>query len=186
MLPVLVAAPRVVSKGAVKEQRGQENDIEITQEIAKAMKTRRAAPEERAQDLGHIMKVPRHAPPARGQQQGGALLARFSGVGGSDEYRRLSPDGTFAVRGAEYLALAVGPVVDGHADGTGQEEEDGREAGDVLGGMIDQEIGRRGVDGGHPDQAAPADVVAGAVVLDVHGAEVARLPVEELGYVHEL
>jgi len=52
--------------------------------------------------------------------------------------------------------------------------------------VVDQEVGGGSVDGRHPDQAAPADVVARAVVLDVHGAEVARLPVEELGDVDEL
>ena len=36
--------------------------------------------------------------------------------------------------------------------------------------------GRGGVDGRHPDQAAPADVVASAVVHDVHGSPVSSLP----------
>ena len=38
----------------------------------------------------------------------------------------------------------------------------------------------------HPDHAAPADVVARPVVLDVHGAEVARLPHKELQQVDPL
>ena len=37
-----------------------------------------------------------------------------------------------------------------------------------------------------PHQAAPADVEAGAVVLNVHGVDVAHLPVEELEHVHLL
>ena len=44
----------------------------------------------------------------------------------------------------------------------------------------------RDVHRGHPHEAAPANVPARAVVLDVHGREVARLPPEELGDVDEL
>lgn len=49
-----------------------------------------------------------------------------------------------------------------------------------------QVVGRVGVEAGHPDQTAPADVVASPVERDVQRGEVARLPPEELGDVHGL
>ena len=52
--------------------------------------------------------------------------------------------------------------------------------------MLDQEVGVDSVHGGHVHQAAPANIVAGAVVLDVHGAEVTGLPVVELEQVDTL
>lgn len=52
--------------------------------------------------------------------------------------------------------------------------------------MLHKEVSVDGVHGGHVHQTAPADVVARAVVLDVHRAEVAGLPVVELEQVHAL
>jgi hypothetical protein len=52
--------------------------------------------------------------------------------------------------------------------------------------MFDQKVRVDGVHAGHVDEAAPADVIARAVVLDVHGAEVSGLPVVELEQVHAL
>ncbi len=43
-----------------------------------------------------------------------------------------------------------------------------------------------GVNARHPDETAPANVIPRAVVLDVHGAHVPHLPVEEFGNVDEL
>ena len=52
--------------------------------------------------------------------------------------------------------------------------------------MFDQEHGVNGVDTRHPHQAAPANVVARSIVLNVHGAKVASLPPKELGNVNRL
>lgn len=52
--------------------------------------------------------------------------------------------------------------------------------------MINHEEGVHSVHGRNPNHAAPADVVAGAIVLDVHGAEVSSLPPKELSNVHSL
>ena len=77
--------------------------------------------------------------------------------------------------GEARLALAVGVIIDVDGGGAGQ-RDGGRAGGPPAHRVVDQEQGGRGVDRRHPDQAAPAQVVAGAVVRNVHGAPVARLP----------
>ena len=187
MLAIFVTATGIVTESAVKEKRGEEEDIEVaSNQVAEAMEPSRVAPKEGAQNLRHVVEMTRNTPPARGQQEGRTLLTFLSGVGSSDVDRVLPPHGALAIGGTENLALTVSPVVDKDTGDPRNKDKDGLQAADILVAVLDQEIGRGSVDGGHPNQAAPADVVARAVVLDVHGAEVAGLPVEELGDVHEL
>mmetsp|Transcript_29309 Transcript_29309/g.73630 ORF Transcript_29309/g.73630 Transcript_29309/m.73630 type:complete len:243 (-) Transcript_29309:888-1616(-) len=83
----------------------------------------------------------------------------------------------------EHLALAVRVVVDVYACHA-RRQDPGRGVSAQHHGVAHQEHRGRGVHGRHPHQAAPADVVPRAVMHDVHGLPVARLPPEKLGDVH--
>ena len=72
-----------------------------------------------------------------------------------------------------------------HAQGA-QEQVRRRGEGPNGDRVVHQIEGLGGVHRGHPDQAAPANVVARAVVLNVHAAPVAGLPPEKLGDVNQL
>jgi len=84
-----------------------------------------------------------------------------------------------------HLFLVVDSVIE--EDAAHAEEEGGRRRGGAhLWGEGDLVERVEGVEGGHPHQTAPAQVVAGAVVGDVQRVEVTSLPPEELGQVDSL
>mmetsp|Transcript_7462 Transcript_7462/g.25686 ORF Transcript_7462/g.25686 Transcript_7462/m.25686 type:complete len:348 (-) Transcript_7462:234-1277(-) len=125
------------------------------------------------------MEVPGNSPPAAQQQQGGLGLALGGLVGGLDVLWLPAPHLGLASGGPEDLPLLVG----GPVDVDHQQAESGnrgRDRGTELSGVVHQVERRGGVNAGHPNEASPANVEPGAVVGNVHRAEVPGLPQEKL------
>lgn len=79
------------------------------------------------------------------------------------------------VRYAAHLPLPVRVIVDVNGEGAGDANGDGgRQA--PVDGVLHQVQGRGGVDCRHPVEAAPAQVVAGPVMRNVHRAPVPSFP----------
>mmetsp|Transcript_13629 Transcript_13629/g.23936 ORF Transcript_13629/g.23936 Transcript_13629/m.23936 type:complete len:326 (-) Transcript_13629:408-1385(-) len=179
---VLVGATLVVAPGTVRQQDGEVERVEVRQRVGVQ---RRHAPHERGRYLGNVVEVSGERPPAGAEQQRGALFAIFSGVLGGDVIRLTAPHLRSAVRSTELLTLSVTIVVAPDAEETQREAEDGGGQGQVH-GVLHEKVSVDGVHGRHVHQAAPADIVTGTVVLDVHRTEVSSLPVVELEQVHGL
>lgn len=86
---------------------------------------------------------------------------------------------------SELLALSVAVVVAPNASNSCNDEEEGK--GGVEASWVHSEVvSVHGIHRWHPAQAAPANVISSAIVLNVHGAKVTSLPPEEFGNVHGL
>ena len=85
-------------------------------------------------------------------------------VAGGHELWLAAPDLGSALSGAELLSLSVAVVVDPDAGHTGEDHEQSDRQGEQH-GMLHQEVRVDGVHAWNPYHAAPADVVAGSVVL---------------------
>ena len=130
------------------------------------------------------MKVPTHAPNPRRQKQVRPLPSPAQ-IGGDNIRRPPPPYGAFPLGLPEDVALVVAVVVEEYGE-EAEEEDAGGEGGGNVGAVLGEVEGVAGVDAGDPDQATPAEIVPGPVVLNVHGAHVPHLPVEELRDVDEL
>lgn len=83
------------------------------------------------------------------------------------------------------MALAVTVVVDVDANCSRNEDSEGQRSTKVY-RMFSEVEGVGSVNCGEESEAAPADVIASAVVLNIHRCEISRLPEEELVAVNKL
>ena len=176
VLAVLCSATGVVPEGSIEEQDRQEDHVEVRHDVCEQG---RGSPKKGPQDLRDVVKVPCDAPPAGEKQERGLGLPFSCLVPCCDELGLLSPHLGFAGGCSEYLALLVGSPVDVDAQDS-QAEDRGSNGKRQVDWVLNQVKHRRGVDAWHPNEASPAYVESCPVVRNVHGAEVARLPQEEL------
>src|SRR6266511_38482 len=106
---ILFAAAPVVTAGAIGQENGQVDHVEIGQEVGESGGQ---APCKREQDFRHVVKVPRNAPPTGGKQEAFVLPAVSSHVRSMDQFGRTSPHGCGAIHSPHSLTLSVGGIVD--------------------------------------------------------------------------
>ena len=130
--PVAVALPVIsifrrtpffVAKGAISEQDGEKDDIEIREGVTEKGGH---GPEEGSQKLGDVVKVPADPPPTGSKQQVRFRLATFGDVVGFDQYRALAPHFAVTARGSHLLPLSIRHVVDENAHHT-KDGDEGRQ-----------------------------------------------------------
>ena len=141
-------------------------------------------PEERSKDLWQVVEVSSNAPvPIIEQQRLAGSL--FCLVFGFNEFSIAAPNLDLTVGLSKVMALAVTVVVDIDANCSRNKYSEGQRSTKVY-GMFSEVEGVGSVNCGEESEAAPADVVASAVMLNIHRCEISRLPEEELVAVNKL
>jgi len=81
--------------------------------------------------------------------------------------------------------LIIRIIVD--PDHESPKEKDGGGGSDAERRSMRSEVeGMGGIYAGYPNEATPTDIIAGTVMLNIHGAHVSHFPVEEFGNVNQL
>mmetsp|Transcript_18118 Transcript_18118/g.27164 ORF Transcript_18118/g.27164 Transcript_18118/m.27164 type:complete len:201 (-) Transcript_18118:677-1279(-) len=131
------------------------------------------------------MKMPRDLPPAIQQQQTLLNLPIGGSILRNNLIRLPSPNNTLPTTLTEDISLIIRIIIDPHHGNTKHKNRRSRQWTNLrrVSGQIKTVTG---VHTRNPNKTSPANVIPRTIMLNVHGAHVAHLPIKEFGNVNEL
>ena len=144
----------------------------------------RQTPEERGEDLRNIMEMSCQSPIATVQKVR-VTNAFISAVLGYDKFSWLTPNFDIAVGLSKLVSLFITIVIYVNTSSTTSEYSQSQGQSEIN--WVGCEVERvRSVNCWQPNHAAPAQVIASTIMLNIHGCEIASFPKVKLENVNQL